>query len=183
MWFPYSGPSMAHHHPEANPQASQVVCTACPPMLFQPHLRPLTLCLLGYSSTDGSLPPHLPSVPQLRAFARAVPSYTILLLRYLHGSLLQFIKVSAPRPVLRTLFADRLSEITISLCCISLPNLPHFLRHHIIHLFIHLLSVFCNTLWSVLHTPTPRSMLAEIIHNRELPLLSFSHSPPSLTTP
>lgn len=79
----------------------------------------------------------------------------------------------------------KLSKITIYLCLIALLNFHHFLRHNIVHLFIHLWSVFCNTLWvlSSIRQCLVQSRQTEIIYKCGLALLSFDHSPPSLTTP
>lgn len=136
------------------------------------------LCLLGYSSTDGI--PALKYAPT-QGLCTCCSLLTILFLKYLHGSPLQFIKVSAQRPSFRTLFPDQSTKITNSLCFICLPKFYLFLRHHI-HLFIHLLSVFCNTPWVPSSIPQclDQCWKTEIIYKCELSSSSFSHSPSSL---
>lgn len=97
------------------------------------------------------LPHPLQSIYQLRAFAWAVPS--------LLSALPQGLCSKAVSSECSSLI--KLSKIPISLCLISLPNFSLLLRPHIMHSFIHLLSIFCNTLWIPgLSTPVLGSVLA-----------------------
>lgn len=150
---------MAPHHSAGKSTGLPVVCTTCPRLLFQPHLRLPPLCLLGSGSTDRiRAPPPADGAPTRGLCTCCSPLRTTPPQMLAHslsspGSLLQ--GQSSEHSLL-----TNLSKITISLCFISLPILHHFLKHYNVHLFIHPLSV-CLTMSSVLHIPTPTSVLAD----------------------
>lgn len=137
MQLPHFNPPMACHHPENKSTGLPMVCMCpqgcCSNLIFVPSPLPIGIQLHWRNCCPSAhrACPH--SWPLLMLFPLTqYPSPDIYMAHPLSSS-----RSLLKSHIFRTPFPDNLSEITISLCLISLSKFSPLLRHYIIHSFIY----------------------------------------------